>query len=131
MAFLFVKYQDWKAAMLTSTISFLSLTLPLVGPRDPGVSGRPYQGWASPRVPGTHRPFSHAPGLTLAFKLLGRSGKQKLALHVWGSSTAGNAGFLVAGLHPAGEPSEVAVAVQGVGTNGPGTGSREKQALTH
>lgn len=60
------------------------------------------------------------PRLTLAFKLLGRSGKEQLALHVWGPSTAGDAWFLVARLHPAGQPAEVAVTVQGVGTDGPG-----------
>lgn len=47
-------------------------------------------------------PLSHAPGLTLAFKLLGRRGKEQLALHVWGPSATGNARFLVACLHPAG-----------------------------
>lgn len=80
-------------------------------------------------VPDTRHPFSHAPGLTLAFKFLGRCGEQQFALHLWGSSTAGDARFLVASLYPAGEPSEVTVAVQGVGTDGPGTGSREKQAF--
>lgn len=129
LAFSLIGYQDWKAAVLTREHHFYSLTLPSVGPRDPGVSGRPYQDSASPLVPDTHHPFSHVPGLTLAFKFLGRCCKQKFAFHVWGSSTAGNAWFLVASLHPAGEPSEVAVAVQGVGTNGPGTGSREKQAF--
>lgn len=127
--FLLVRCRDWKAAILVSRASSLSSDSPSMRPRDPGVSGRPYQDWASPVVPGTHHPFSHAPGLTLAFKLLGRCGEQQFALHLWGSSTAGNARFLVASLHPAGEPSEVAVAVQGVGTNGPGTGSGEKQAF--
>lgn len=96
-----------------------------MGPRDPGVSGRPYQVWTSTVVPGTQNPFSHAPGLTLAFELLGRCGKQKFALHVRGSGTAGNARLLVASLHPAGQPSEAAVTIQGVGTNGSGTGSRK------
>lgn len=72
---------------------------------------------------------SRTPGLTLAFKLLGRRGEEQLALHVWGPGTAGNARLLVACLHPAGQPAEVAVTVQRVGTNGPGSESREKQAL--
>lgn len=69
------------------------------------------------------------PGLTLAFKLLGRCGKEQFALHVWGPSTASNAWFLIACLHPARQPAEVAVTVQGVGTDGPGSESREKQAF--
>ena len=55
-------------------------------------------GWGKP--PGTHIP-SHAPGLTLAFELLGRRGEKKLALHVRGPSAAGNTWLLVACLHPA------------------------------
>lgn len=74
-------------------------------------------------------PLSHALGLTLAFKLLGRRGKEQLALHIWGPSTAGNTWLLVACLHPAGQPAEVAVTVQRIGTNGPGSENREKQAL--
>lgn len=72
---------------------------------------------------------SHSPGLTLAFKLLGRRGEEQFAFHVWGPSAAGNAWFLVARLHPAGQPAQVAVTVQGVGTDGPGLDSREEQTL--
>lgn len=82
--------------------------------------------WRCNPVPAT--PLS-APWLTLAFKLLGRRGEEQLALHVWGPSATGNAWFLVAGLHPAGQPAEVAVAVQGVGTNGPVAESGEKRAF--
>ena len=72
---------------------------------------------------------SHTPGLTLAFKLPGRRGKEQFAFHVRGPGTAGNARFLVACLHPAGQPAQVAVTVQGVGTNGPGLERREEQTL--
>lgn len=68
---------------------------------------------------------SCAPGLTLAFKLLGRRGEEQFAFHVQRPSATGNARFLVACLHPAGQPAQVAVTVQGVGTDGPGLERRE------
>lgn len=64
----------------------------------------------------------------MAFKLLGRRGEEQLALHVWGPRTAGDARFLVACLHPARQPAEVAVTVQRVGTDGPASESREQQS---
>jgi len=54
----------------------------------------------------------------LALKLLGRGGEQQFALHVGRPGAAGNAWLLVACLHPAGEPAQVAAAVQRVGPDG-------------
>lgn len=56
--------------------------------------------------------------LTLALKLLGGGGEQQLAFHVRGPSAAGDAWLLVPCLDPAGEPAQVAAAVQGVGPDG-------------
>lgn len=63
------------------------------------------------------RQTAQAP-LTLALKPLGGGGEQQLAFHVRGPSAAGNAWFLVPCLDPAGEPAQVAAAVQGVGPDG-------------
>lgn len=75
--------------------------------RPPAAGGGDATVYGQPRP----SPCSRAPGLTLAFKLLGRRGEEQLALHVWGPRTAGNARFLIACLHPAGQPAEVAVAL--------------------
>lgn len=117
--------------------SFLSLDSPPSSYKDAGMSERPCQAPASPGNPrsqsweskGIHWPPSLVAALTLAFKLLGRCGEEQLALHVQGPSAAGNARFLVASLHPAGEPAEVAVTVQGIGTNGPGAEAEDKWAF--
>lgn len=92
--------------------------------RPPAAGGGDATVYGQPRP----SPCSRAPGLTLAFKLLGRRGEEQLALHVWGPRTAGNARFLIACLHPAGQPAEVAVAVQRVGPNGPASESRGQQS---
>lgn len=62
----------------------------------------------------------------MAFKLLGRGGEQQLAFHVRGPCTAGDAWFLVPRLDPAGEPAQVAAAVQGVGSDGSAREGRTK-----
>lgn len=68
----------------------------------------------------THRTFSRLLSpLTLTLKLLGRRGEQQFSLHALRASAAGDARLLVASLHPVREPSQAAVAVQGVCTNGP------------
>lgn len=64
--------------------------------------------------------------LTLALELLGGGGEQQLAFHVRGPSAAGDAWLLVPRLDPAGEPAQVAAAVQGVGPNGSAGGGRVK-----
>lgn len=69
------------------------------------------------------------PSLTLALKLLGGGGQQQLAFHVRGPSTAGDAWLLVPRLDPAGEPAQVAAAVQGVGPDGSAGGEKAKLHL--
>ena len=64
--------------------------------------------------------------LTLALKLLGGGGEQQLAFHVRGPSAAGDAWLLVPRLDPAGEPAQVAAAVQGVGPDGSAGGGKAK-----
>lgn len=69
--------------------------------------------------------------LTLALKFLGRGGEQQLPFHVRGPSTAGNAWLLVARLDPAGEPAQVAAAVQGVGPDGSARGEEQNCTWCH
>lgn len=64
--------------------------------------------------------------LTLALKLLGGGGEQQLPFHVGGPGAAGDARLLVPGLDPAGEPAQVAAAVQGVGPDGSAGEARAK-----
>lgn len=69
--------------------------------------------------------------LTLALKFLGRGGEQQLSFHVGGPSAAGNAWLLVARLDPAGEPAQVAAAVQGVGPDGSARGEGQNGTCCH
>lgn len=84
--------------------------------RDTEMSGRPCQGPGGkhevgynlvPTIP------SCAPGLTLAFKLLGRRGEEQFCLPCRRPSAAGSARFLVACASPSWQPAQVAVTVQG------------------
>ena len=48
------------------------------------------------------------------------TGQQQLVPHQGGLGTLGDAGLDVVGLYPLGEPAHAAVAVEGVGSQGPG-----------
>lgn len=55
--------------------------------------------------------------LTHTLEVFSRCGEQQLALHAAGAGTAGDAGLLIAALHPVRQPEQAAVAVQRVGSD--------------
>ena len=67
--------------------------------------------------------------LTVALKLLGWRGEQQLPFQFLWTGTAGDAGLLVARLHPVRQPAQATVAVQRVGSDGPETADKGNQSL--
>ena len=66
--------------------------------------------------------------LTVALKLLGWRGEQQLPFQFLRTGTAGDAWLLVSRLHPVRQPAQAAVAVQRVGSDGPGTAGKGNQS---
>ena len=64
----------------------------------------------------------------MALKLLGWRGEQQLPFQFLRTGTAGDAGLLVSRLHPVRQPAQTTVAVQRVGSDGPGTAGEGNQS---
>lgn len=58
--------------------------------------------------------------LTFALEAVEGRGEQQAVGHVRWSGTAGDARLLEASLHPLGQPAQITVTIQGVGTQSPG-----------